>query len=213
MRRAPSASKRWPRALPSELLIPRLVTGDAAAAQAFYDDALARGHEGVMVKSLDGAVRAGRAQRARGSRSSARTRSISSCSPPSGARPPQGLAVEPASRRARPGERRVRHARQDLQGNDRRDARVADRGAARRARSRATTGPCHVRPELVVEIAFNDVQASPHYPGGLALRFARVKGYRPDKSAQEADTIDTAHRASCGANFHVGPRRHEPASA
>jgi len=43
----------------------------------------------------------------------------------------------------------------------------------------------------VVEIAFNDVQASPQYPGGIALRFARVKGYRPDKRADEADTIDT----------------------
>ena len=49
----------------------------------------------------------------------------------------------------------------------------------------------YVRPELVVEIAFNDVQASPQYPGGLALRFARVKRYRPDKTASEADTIDT----------------------
>jgi DNA ligase-1 len=49
----------------------------------------------------------------------------------------------------------------------------------------------HVRPELVVEIAFNDIQASPHYPGGMALRFARVKRYRPDKRADEADTIDT----------------------
>src|SRR5207237_3103815 len=48
-----------------------------------------------------------------------------------------------------------------------------------------------VRPELVVEIAFNDVQESPQYPGGLALRFARVKGYRPDKSPADADTIDT----------------------
>jgi len=48
-----------------------------------------------------------------------------------------------------------------------------------------------VRPELVVEITFNDLQASPRYPGGLALRFARVKGYRPDKKAQEADTIGT----------------------
>jgi DNA ligase-1 len=48
-----------------------------------------------------------------------------------------------------------------------------------------------VRPELVVEIAFNDVQESPHYPAGMALRFARVKGYRPDKRPDEADTIDT----------------------
>jgi DNA ligase-1 len=48
-----------------------------------------------------------------------------------------------------------------------------------------------VRPELVVEIAFNDVQTSPHYPGGMALRFARVKRYRDDKTAADADTIAT----------------------
>jgi DNA ligase-1 len=48
----------------------------------------------------------------------------------------------------------------------------------------------YVRPELVVEIAFDGVQASPRYPGGVALRFARVKGYRSDKSIEEADTID-----------------------
>jgi DNA ligase-1 len=52
----------------------------------------------------------------------------------------------------------------------------------------------HVRPELVVEVAFNDIQASPHYPGGMALRFARVKRHRPDKSASEADPIDTVRR-------------------
>jgi DNA ligase-1 len=48
-----------------------------------------------------------------------------------------------------------------------------------------------VRPELVVEVAFNDLQASPQYPGGLALRFARIKGYRPDKTAADADTLAT----------------------
>jgi DNA ligase-1 len=47
----------------------------------------------------------------------------------------------------------------------------------------------YVRPELVVEIAFNEIQESPQYPGGLALRFARVKGYRTDKAASEADTF------------------------
>jgi DNA ligase-1 len=52
----------------------------------------------------------------------------------------------------------------------------------------------HVRPELVVEIEFNDVQESPQYPAGMALRFARVKGYRPDKRADEADTIETVRR-------------------
>jgi DNA ligase 1 len=49
----------------------------------------------------------------------------------------------------------------------------------------------HVRPELVVEIAFNEVQKSPRYPAGLALRFARVKAYRPDKTPAEADTLET----------------------
>ena len=48
----------------------------------------------------------------------------------------------------------------------------------------------HVRPEVVVEVAFNEVQQSSQYPGGVALRFARVKGYRPDKNPAEADTID-----------------------
>ena len=48
-----------------------------------------------------------------------------------------------------------------------------------------------MRPELVVEIAFDGVQTSPRYPGGMALRFARVKRHRPDKRAAEADTVDT----------------------
>jgi DNA ligase-1 len=60
---------------------------------------------------------------------------------------------------------------------------------AREARREAIT--VYVRPELVVEIAFNDIQASPQYPGGLALRFARVKRYRDDKDASEADDLET----------------------
>jgi DNA ligase-1 len=55
----------------------------------------------------------------------------------------------------------------------------------------------HVRPEIVVEVAFNEVQRSTQYPGGVALRFARVKGYRVDKRPEEADTID-AVRAFLG---------------
>jgi ATP-dependent DNA ligase len=50
------------------------------------------------------------------------------------------------------------------------------------------------RHEQVVEIAFNDVQESTQYASGVALRFARVKGYRPDKRAEEADTIDTVRQ-------------------
>ena len=52
----------------------------------------------------------------------------------------------------------------------------------------------HVRPELVVEIAFSDLQASARYPGGFALRLARVKRYREDKRADEADTMDSVRR-------------------
>jgi DNA ligase 1 len=51
----------------------------------------------------------------------------------------------------------------------------------------------YVRPELVVEVAFNDLQASPRYPGRLALRFARIKRYRSDKTAADADTMETVH--------------------
>jgi DNA ligase-1 len=52
----------------------------------------------------------------------------------------------------------------------------------------------YVRPELVVEIAFSDLQVSPRYPGGLALRLARVKRYRIDKRAEQADTIETVRK-------------------
>jgi DNA ligase-1 len=58
----------------------------------------------------------------------------------------------------------------------------------------------HVRPELVVEIAFDGVQTSPRYPGGVALRFARVLRYREDKSAAEADTIDDVRRIHMAAS-------------
>jgi DNA ligase 1 len=58
----------------------------------------------------------------------------------------------------------------------------------------------HVRPELVVEIAFDGLQTSPRYPGGLALRFARVLRYRPDKRPDEADTIATVRALHAGAS-------------
>lgn len=52
----------------------------------------------------------------------------------------------------------------------------------------------YVRPELVVEVAFSDLQASTRYPGGLALRLARVKRYREDKTVQQADTMESVRR-------------------
>jgi DNA ligase-1 len=56
---------------------------------------------------------------------------------------------------------------------------------------RRTAQTVYLRPEVVVEIAFDGVLPSPRYPGGMALRFARVKGYRSDKDPQDADTIET----------------------
>jgi DNA ligase-1 len=56
----------------------------------------------------------------------------------------------------------------------------------------------HVRPEVVVEVAFDGLQASPRYPGGMALRFARVKGYRHDKRPEDADTIETVRAIHSG---------------
>jgi DNA ligase-1 len=51
-----------------------------------------------------------------------------------------------------------------------------------------------VEPKIVVEIAFNEIQVSPRYASGLALRFARVKGYRTDKTPAETDTFQTVQR-------------------
>jgi DNA ligase-1 len=61
-----------------------------------------------------------------------------------------------------------------------------------------------VRPELVVEVAFDGVQTSPRYPAGMALRFARVLRHRPDKRAAEADTVETVREIHKG----VSPVRH-----
>ena len=61
-------------------------------------------------------------------------------------------------------------------------------------------GVLRVRPELVVEVAFDGVQSSPRYAGGLALRFARVKGYRPDKGPEDADTIESVRAIHSGAS-------------
>jgi DNA ligase-1 len=62
----------------------------------------------------------------------------------------------------------------------------------------------HVRPELVVEVAFDGVQTSPRYPAGMALRFARVLRHRPDKSAAEADTVETVRAIHTGLSAGSG---------
>ena len=177
-------------AVPAELLMPRLVTGSAEEATAFFRDAVARGHEGVVVKSLDTPYAAGRRGagwikvkprhtldlvvlavewghgRRRGWLSNLHL----------GARDPEtgGFVMLGKTFKGLTDELLTWQTERLLALEDHSD-----------------DWAVYVRPELVVEIAFDGVQRSPRYPGGLALRFARVLRYREDKSAAEADTIDT----------------------
>ena len=184
--------------LPAEFRVPRLVTGEVAEAEAFFADAVARGHEGVVVKSLDAPYAAGRrggdwikvkprhtldlvvlaAEWGHGRRRGWLSNLHLGARDPAGGfvmlgKTFKGLTDEMLRWQTGqfldlaepPGQR---------PGGDLTDAR----------------GVLRLRPEMVVEIAFDGVQASPRYPGGLALRFARVLRYRPDKQAAEADTID-----------------------
>jgi DNA ligase-1 len=173
---------------PAHLLVPRLVTADAARAAAFVGAAIGAGHEGVMAKAPSGTYAAGRRGSAWLKVKQARTLDL------------VVLAAEWGSGR-----------RRGTLSNLHLGARDAERGGfvmlgktfkgltdellawqtqallAREIARDAYT--VHVRPELVVEIAFNDIQESPQYPGRLALRFARVKRYRTDKTAAESDTF------------------------
>jgi DNA ligase-1 len=176
-------------AVPPSLLMPRLVTDSALAASSFFEDAIARGHEGVVVKSLDTPYAAGRRGagwikvkprhtldlvvlavewghgRRRGLLSNLHL----------GARDPAtgGFVMLGKTFKGLTDELLAWQTTRLLALESRRDSWVV-----------------YVRPELVVEIAFDGVQRSPRYPGGLALRFARVLRYREDKPATEADTID-----------------------
>ncbi|HEV2751522.1 MAG TPA: ATP-dependent DNA ligase [Gemmatimonadales bacterium] len=186
--------------VPASTLVSRLVTADARAATAFFDRAIAAGQEGLMAKALDGRYDAG-------------------------ARGAAWLKVKPAHTldlvvlAAEWGHGR-RHGRlsnihlgaRDPEGGGfvmlgktfkgMTDALLEWQTAKLLELETSRAGHIvHVRPELVVEVAFNGIQASPTYPGGLALRFARVVRYRPDKGAAEADTIETVrelHRRGGG---------------
>jgi DNA ligase-1 len=172
------------------MVVPHRIIGDPAAASRFSEDAIAAGHEGVMAKSLDAPYAAG----SRGSAwlkikrvqtldlvvlaaewgSGRRKGWLSNLH--LGARDPErgGFVMLGKTFKGMTDELLEWQTSSLLEREVRREGHVV-----------------FVRPELVVEIAFNDLQESPQYPGGLALRFARVKGYRPDKTAGEADTIQT----------------------
>jgi DNA ligase-1 len=176
-------------ALPARLCMPRLVTADLAAAEDFYADALAHGHEGVMAKALDAPYEAG--GRGAGWLKVKRTHTLDLVV----------LAAEWGHGRRRGWLSNLHLGARDGQGGwvmlgktfkGMTDAMLTWQTAELLARElRRDAHTVHVRPELVVEVAFNDLQQSPQYAGGLALRFARVKGYSSDKRAEDADTIDT----------------------
>jgi ATP-dependent DNA ligase I len=181
-------------ALPAPLVIPRIVTADIAAAEAFYADALARGHEGVMAKSLDAPYEAGRRGASWLKVKRAHTLDLIVLAAEWGHGRRQGW-LSNLHLGARDAGRSVSASGWVMLGKTFKgmtDALLEWQTHELLARERRRDGQTvWVRPELVVEIAFNDLQESPHYPGGLALRFARVKGYRSDKSADEADTMET----------------------
>lgn len=169
-------------------------TSDAASADAFAAQALADGHEGVMLKSLDSTYAAGRRGKdwvkvkpvltfdlvvlAVEEGSGRRTGMLSNLH--LGARDPDGTFGEPG------GFVMIGKTFKGLTDQTLR-WQTAHFPTIQTHRSEWVV---HVRPETVVEIAIDGVQRSSRYPGGVALRFARVKAYRPDKSAAEADTIE-----------------------
>jgi DNA ligase-1 len=184
--------------MPARLLVPRLVTRDVGAASEFFADAVARGHEGVVVKAPDSRYAAGR----RGSEwikvKPRHTLDLVI------------LAAEWGHGRRRGWLSNLHLGARDPETGDlvmlgktfkgltdemltwqtNRLLELADPPGSGPAGDRKDAyGVLRVRPELVVEIAFDGVQASPRYPGGVALRFARVLRHRPDKPAAEADTI------------------------
>jgi DNA ligase 1 len=176
--------------LSPSLVTPRLVTREETIAETFLHNALSRGHEGVMAKALDTAYEAGRRGRAWLKIKRAHTLDL------------LVLAAEWGNGR-RQGWLSNLHlgARDPVNGSfvmlgktfkgmtDEMLKWQTDTFTKLQIASDGYT--VYIRPEIVVEIAFNDIQASPQYPGGLALRFARVKRYRPDKTPEQVDTIET----------------------
>ena len=173
----------------SDLGMARQVTSDASEARSFADEAVALGHEGVMVKSLTSMYEAGRRGSAWRKVKPVRTLDL------------VVLAAEWGHGRRRGWLSNLHLGARDPDGDGflmvgktfkgLTDALLTWQTEQLLARETKREGiTVHVRPELVVEIALDGAQRSPRYPGGVALRFARVKRYREDKNPADADTID-----------------------
>ena len=184
---------------PEALRVPRTVTGDRPAAAGFLGDALARGHEGVLVKSLAAPYEAGR--RGAGWMKVKPVHTLDLVV----------LAVEWGHGRRKGWLSNLHLGARDPETGGFVMLGKTFKGLTDKLLAWQTerllelaVGPTdqwvvRVRPELVVEVAFDGVQASPRYPGGVALRFARVVRYRPDKRAIDADSIGAVQAIHAGA--------------
>lgn len=169
--------------------VPRIITESVEEAERFQAGALERGHEGVMVKALSAPYAAGRRGSAWLKVKTARTLDLVVLGVEWGSGRRKGWLsnIHLGARDPRTGEfvmlgKTFKGMTDEMLEWQTREL------LAREVRREGHV--VYVRPELVVEVAFNEVQQSSQYPGGVALRFARVKGYRPDKNAEAADTID-----------------------
>ena len=181
------------RVVPSAARMPRLVTSSAAQASAFYDAALAAGHEGLMAKSLRAPYEAG--NRGAGWLKIKRAHTLDlvvlAAEWGHGRRTGKLSNLHLGALDTRTGEYVMLGKTFKGLTDDTLEWQTRELLAREIRRDRGTV---YVRPDLVVEIAFSDLQASPRYPGGLALRLARVKRYRDDKQACGADTMESVRR-------------------
>jgi ATP-dependent DNA ligase I len=171
-------------------LLPRIVTADAEQAERFLRRALDDGHEGLMAKSLSASYAAGQRGFSWLKLKAAHTLDLVVIAVEWGSGRREGWLSNLHLGARDPGSGQFVMLGKTFKGlTDELLRWQTERLLALETGRDGHT--VHVRPELVVEIAFNDVQESRHYPAGLALRFARVKRYRTDKPASEADTIAT----------------------
>jgi DNA ligase-1 len=189
--------------LPAKILIPRFVTDDREAAAVFLDEALGRGHEGVMAKALEAPYEAGSRGAGWLKIKAAHTLDLAVIAAEWGGGRRKGWLSNLHLAAPDPATGGFVMLGKTFKGmTDKMLAWQTERLLSlETSRERHVV---HVRPELVVEIAFNEIQASPHYSGGFALRFARVKRYREDKSVRDADTIETV-RALYQGQLHRRP--------
>lgn len=175
--------------VPAELRVSRKVTHDAEEADAFLADALALGHEGLMAKAKGAAYEAGHRGSSWLKLKPVHTLDLVVIAAEWGSGRRQGFLSNLHLAARDPSDEHFVMLGKTFKGLT--DALLAWQTTTLLDREIGREGHVvHVRPELVVEIAFDGLQMSPQYPGGLALRFARVKRYRPDKAPSDADTIE-----------------------